>query len=291
MEIVFNPKNIPPGHALAIGNFDGFHLGHKGIIRKMLDVSRENGLIPAVITFEPHPINVFKPHSAPLRINDLHGKMLMLSEAGVKVCYILKFDVRFSKMHFRGFIERFMGGNRVVTGFNFAFGHNREGSANTLKETLKDYYTQVAPVEEAGSVYSSSMVRMAITSGEVLMANKLLGHNYFIESRVIQGDKRARQMGFPTANIKLKPSLLKPKYGVYAVNTNYGKGIANFGVRPTAGGKRELLEVHLFDFNGNLYGQKLRVEFLSFIREEKAYNDFSELKKQIEIDVERVKNL
>lgn len=291
MKIIYNPENIKSGHALALGNFDGFHLGHKEIIRKTMQIAKNKGLKPGVITFEPHPIGLFRPDILPVRINDLAGKMSLLEAAGVEVCYVIKFNRKFSEMKAYEFINRYLMGNNIVTGFNFAFGHNRQGSPEMLHQVLGGDYTQVDAVEEAGSIYSSSMVRMAITSGEIRMANKLLGYNYFVTGRVLQGAKKGSQIGFPTANIRLKPNLLRLKYGVYAVKTNFGRGVANFGVRPTVDGKTELLEVHLFDFDKNIYGEKIIVEFLDFIRAEKTYNSFDELKEQIKKDAARAKEI
>ncbi len=289
MDIHFNPENIKSGHALALGNFDGFHRGHKAIVTKTMEIAHQKGLKTGVITFEPHPIGLFRPDILPVRINDLHSKMALLAAAGVENCHIIKFNRQFSQMKAHGFIDKYLRGNHIITGFNFAFGHNREGSPEMLHQVLAENYTQVDAVEEGGSIYSSSMVRMAIKSGEVRMANNLLGYNYFITGKVAHGAGRGAEIGFPTANIKLKPSLLRLKYGVYAVNTPYGRGVANFGVRPTVDGKTELLEVHIFDFSKKIYGEKLKIEFLDFIRPEKTYNSVDELKEQIKKDVEKAK--
>ena len=278
MKIIYNPATIPPGHALALGNFDGFHLGHVQIINKTREIAGHKGLKTAVLTFEPHPISLFRPEIGAVRINDLRGKAELLAGAGVEICYIIKFN-------------RYLLGNHIVTGFNFAFGNNREGNPELLHKILGANYTQVSPVEEAGSVYSSSMARMAISAGEMKMAAKLLGHNYFVSANILQGAGKGREFGFPTANLKLKSKLLRPKYGVYAVDTNFGCGVANFGVRPTVDGKTELLEVHLFNFDREIYGERMRVEFLDFIRGEKTYNNVEELKTQIGKDIESAKTL
>lgn len=291
MKIIFNPKSIEAGHAIALGNFDGLHSGHKVIIQKMQEIASEKGLIPSVITFEPHPVNLFKPDILPVRINDLHEKMALLSQAGVEICYIIKFNRRFSEMKALEFINKYLRGNQVVTGFNFAFGNKREGNTKLLKQELGEKYTQVEPVEEAGSIFSSSMVRAALKAGDVKLANRLLGYNYYINGRVIKGAGKGREFGFATANIKLKPSLLKPKYGVYTVNTQFGRGVANFGVRPTVDGRTELLEVHIFNFDKKIYGEKLKTEFLDFIRPEKTYNSIEELKAQIKIDCEKARDV
>ncbi len=291
MKIIYNPKTIPSGHAIALGNFDGVHLGHKVILRQMRDIAAAKSLKPAVITFEPHPIALFRPQVLPVRINDLHVKMELLAANGVEVCYIIKFNRQFSELKALEFIDKYLRGNHIITGFNFAFGHNREGGPELLHEVLGGNYTQVEPVEEGGAVYSSSMVRMALKSGEVRMANKLLGYDYYIRGKVIRGAGKGAGIGFATANIKLKPSLLRAKYGVYAVNTQFGRGVANFGVRPTVDGKTELLEVHIFDFAKDIYGQSLKVEFLDFIREERTYKSLDELKLQIVKDAAKAKEI
>lgn len=291
MQVHYNPQNIENNQVIALGNFDGLHKGHLAILKKAKWLAKENGQKLAVITFEPHPAHLFRPEALPIRITSLKGKLKLLEKAGVENCYILKFNKRLAGLTPHEFIERYLKGNRVVTGYDFLFGKKREGNAATLRKELGDNYTMVEPVQESGLVYSSSKIRAALKAGDLGTAKFLLGHDYFVEGRVQHGDKKGRELGWPTANIRLKPQILRPRYGVYKVRTNFGEGVANFGVRPTLDGRKELLEVHLFDFASEIYGKEMEVEFLNFIRPEKQFASLQELKNQIEEDVNTAKKI
>ncbi len=291
MQIHYNPQTIEKGQVIALGNFDGVHKGHAAIIKKAKWLAKENGLKPAVITFEPHPAHLFRPQALPIRITSLKGKMNLLEKAGVENCYILKFNRKLASLTPHEFIEKYLKHNRVVTGYDFVFGKGREGNTELLRKELGENYTMLNAVEDNGLVYSSSKIRAALKAGDLATAKFLLGHDHFIEGHVIHGDAKGRELGFATANIRLKPNIIRPKYGVYKVRTNFGDGVANFGVRPTLDGKKELLEVHLFDFSKDIYGQAIKVELLSFIRPEKQFASLQELKKQIEDDVTTAKNI
>jgi len=290
MQVYYNPKVIEKNQVIALGNFDGVHMGHKAILKKTKWLAAQSGAKPAVITFEPHPVHLFKPSVLPIRINSLKGKIALLEKAGIENCHILKFNRSFANLSAEEFINKYLAGNHIVTGYDFVFGKSRTGNAELLQERLGENYTIIPPQEGDGVVYSSSKVRTALKAGDVQTANFLLGHNYFIEGKVLHGAGKGAQIGFATANIKLKPYLLKPKYGVYKVQTNYGAGIANFGVRPTLDGITEILEVHLFDFRGDIYGKMLNVEFEKYIRAEKKFASVQELKNQIQEDIKIAKN-
>ncbi len=294
MQIIFNPKKMPPELAgklaIAIGNFDGLHKGHCAIITAAREVAREKGLKTAVITFEPHPLHIFRPEKLPVRLTDMKSKLNLFEELGVEVAIILKFNKKFAQLPAEEFIEKFLRGNHVITGHDFAFGKGRAGSAEMLEEKLGRDYTRLEQLGNGEIVYSSSAIRKALREGDVKNANSLLGRNYQITARVVSGAGKGSAIGFPTANLRLKPAMLRPKYGVYKVITNYGRGVANFGVRPTLDGRTELLEVHIFGFDKKIYGEKLTVEFVDFIRAEKAFNSVEELKEQIGKDCEQAKN-
>lgn len=290
MQIHYNPQNIENNQVIALGNFDGVHLGHKAILKKTKYLAGLQGFAPAVITFEPHPVHLFKPQNLPIRITSLKGKLQLLEKMGIENCYILKFNRKFAGFSAEEFISKYLSGNHIVTGYDFVFGKGRSGNAQMLQEKLGKNYTMITPQAGNGVVYSSSKVRAALKIGDMQTANFLLGHNYFIEGRVLHGAGKGAEIGFPTANIKLKPYLLKPKYGVYKVSTNFGAGIANFGVRPTIDGITEVFEVHLFDFKGGVYGKMLNVELERYIREEKKFSSIQELKNQIQEDIKKARD-
>lgn len=280
MKIIFNPTSIDQKLAVALGNFDGVHLGHQAIIAQAKKFAKDNSLPASVITFEPHPVKLFRPESSHNRIADLKGKIKLLEEQGIENCYILKFNKSFSQLTADEFINRYIKDSFVVTGNDFSFGSKRQGNTEILKSVFGDkYYSS----EIIGGI-SSSKIRDALRAGDVREANKMLGHHYTIRGNVVSGDAKARELGFPTANIRLKRDLLRAKYGVYAVSTQYGRGVANFGVRPTLDGTKELLEVHIFDFEKNIYGQALEVKFIDYIREERKFASFDDLANQIKLD-------
>ena len=287
MNILFNPRQINQGLAIAIGNFDGLHLGHKKIIARTLEIARENGLKPAVITFEPHPVSLFRPEKLPIRLTTFKDKIELLEDEGIKEVIVLKFNKAFAEMSAEEFVK-LLGQNHVITGEDFCFGKARQGNSALLKQSLGEKYYAISP-QGGDEKYSSSIVRKALKTGDIAKANMVLGHNYFVQGRVVNGKGDGKKFGFPTANIKFRTGLIRPQYGVYAVKTNFGVGVANFGIRPTLDGNNELLEVHIFGFNENIYGKKLKVEFLEFIRPELKFGSIEELKKQIKEDCERAK--
>jgi riboflavin kinase/FMN adenylyltransferase len=289
MELLFNPQKLPDNLVAAIGNFDGVHNGHKKILDTAREIAQAKGAKFAVISFEPHPLHIFRPERVPARITDLRAKADILQGLGVEVLVLLKFNRKFSEISAQDFISRYLSNSHIVSGYNFAFGHKRGGDTKLLQDVLKDNYTMLEPVKHEEVIYSSSEVRKALVEGDIKRANRLLGHNYFVDFKVIHGAGQGAKLGFPTANLKYKPNMIRPKYGVYKVHTNYGPGIANFGVRPTTDGLTELLEVHLFGVNLDLYGKKLKVEFLDYIRGERKFSSVDELKKQIVLDITEVR--
>ncbi|MCI5048907.1 MAG: bifunctional riboflavin kinase/FAD synthetase [Rickettsiales bacterium] len=299
-------KHVPAmdrGVSLAIGNFDGVHLGHKAVITNMLQHAKEHNLCPAVMTFEPHPRQFFSPQKDPLRLFPFNEKARLLAQTGVEICLAQRFNESFSSIPGDAFMQEVLidalNVKHVVTGEDFLFGYKRSGNAEKLRNFSKESgaftYQPIAPVGEEAT-YSSSLIRHCVSHGQMQEAAAILGRPYSWEALVIHGDQRGRTIGFPTAN--LKPGRrLPPKYGVYAVRVTPETsaqpydGIANFGERPTVGGEEALLEVHLFDTELDLYGKHLHVEFIGFIREEQKFEGLDALQNQITQDIKQAKRL
>ena len=285
--------------AVAIGNFDGVHLGHQAVIGTAVEKARTLGAPPAVLTFEPHPRMLFKPESEPFRLTPLRPKAHVLEELGVELLVVLAFDHALSQKSAEDFVAEVlvagMAVSHVVVGADFVFGHDRLGTVDRLAEMggrAGFGVTALKPVGGPdGTVYSSTAVRKALQGGEPRRAAALLGRPWEIEGRVEHGDARGRQLGFPTANVGLGDSL-RPAFGVYAVEagidhgtrTEWHSGVANLGRRPTVAGLVERLEVHLFDFDGDLYGRHLRVRLIEFLRPEKKFDGLDALRAQIARD-------
>lgn len=289
--------------AVAIGNFDGFHKGHQAVIQAMLEKARERHLTPSVLTFEPHPRMFFKKAVTPLRIEPFHLKAKRLRDAGVELLVVLRFNTALSEMT----AERFVDGilihqlnvNNLITGENFMFGKGRTGDSAFLRKKASGGafdFTAIDPVYEQSVIASSTQLRESLTKGAMDQAAELLGRPYEIDGRVVHGDGRGKQMGIPTANIRLG-AIYEPRRGVYAVryrmenNQTWYHGVANFGVRPTFGGTDPVLEIHGLDGAKNLYGERLRVQWLHFIREEIAFPDTGALQQQIANDVHTAKHI
>jgi len=281
--------------ALAIGNFDGVHLGHVALVRQLTEAASRLGVPPAVLTFEPHPREYFSPGSAPARLTTLREKLELLADYGVEQTTICPFNAAFAALTAEEFIERVLvGGLKVrhlIIGDDFRFGRGRQGDFAMLQAAADVYgFT----VEAMGSVVvegervSSSGVRKALAAGDMEHAARLLGRPYIIDGRVSHGDKVGRQLGFATANIRIKHNPL-PMTGVFAVEVGgLGPqalpGVANLGVRPTVGGTRPLLEVHLFNFDRDIYGAHISVRFVHKLRDEQRFPNFDALKAQIAAD-------
>lgn len=300
MRIIRDVRNWPQaayGSVMALGNFDGMHPGHIEVISKAYTVAKEQNRPCAVMSFEPHPRRFFSPEKPLLRIIPLSEKIRALEACGVEWLFLARFNAVFSRITAQEFVDdvllKQLRVAHVVTGYNFGFGYNRSGNSDFLQARADQKgftYSRISEVKKEDTVsYSSSAIREALRAGDMQKTCLLLGRNYSITGRVIQGDKRGRQLGFPTANIRM-PSLWMPALGVYAVRVTLesGKvvsGVANLGNRPTVDGSRCLLEAHLFDISEDLYGQRLKVELLQFIRAEQKFSGLDALKSQIAHDV------
>lgn len=280
----------------AIGNFDGVHRGHQRLVAETAEFARRRGADPAVVVFNPHPRRFFRPGDPPFLLTTPERRDALLREAGAAVVLPLVFDAALAALPPEAFVadvlKARLGLKGVVTGTDFRFGKGRAGDADLLAragEAAGIEALAVAPRVEsaAGAKIGSSAIRAAIAAGDVRDAALMLGRRWAVDGIVASGQKLGRTIGFPTANLSLG-ELVEPRCGVYAVEAmtagaRYG-GVANFGRRPTVGASAPLLEVHLFDFNGELYGARLDVAFVDFIRDERKFDGLDALKGQIEAD-------
>ncbi len=274
--------------ALAIGNFDGLHLGHQALLHKLCGVAKTKNLTPAVMTFEPHPREFFTPLNAPERLCNLREKLERFTAAGIQKVFICAFNQRFAAISAQDFMQiilrESLNANTILVGEDFKFGAKRAGVVADFRANGFDLIS-LPRVDIGGERVSSTRVRSALASGDLGQASLLLGRAYSISGKVVHGAKRGRELGFPTANIHMRherPALT----GVYAVKLDGLNSVANLGVRPTiAGVPKLLLEVHVLDFNGDLYGQHVHVEFLHKIRDEMKFESLNVLKAQIAADV------
>ena len=286
----------PVSRAVAIGNFDGLHVGHQSVIAAMRRAAEANDLVPSVLTFEPHPRLFFAPTAPVFRLETLPTKLRRLSTSGVEHVVMPRFNAGFANLTADAFLEdvlqKTLNVRAVVVGDNFAFGKNRGGDVAMLRAWGAANSIEVVvvpPVMVDGAPCSSSAVRAAIGAGDMKMAASLLGRPYQFTGRVMHGDGRGRTIGFATANLALPQRLKLPAYGVYAVRaTVHGTthdAVANVGVRPTvANVARPSLEVHMFDFNQTIYGASMQVQFIEKIRDEKKFHSLDALTSQIADD-------
>ena len=291
------------GGVYALGNFDGVHLGHKEIILKVIDISNSKNIPSGVLIFDPHPRNFFNPKLDDFILSDIKTRSYLLEKTNLDFLGILKFDDFMSNLSPREFVEKIIknrvGVSHLIVGYNFRFGKNREGDVEVLSKICSEFnidLTIIKQVKNMELTISSSKIREAIEELDFEKVKRIIGDYWKIVGEVIEGDKRGRQIGFPTANIMMN-NLIKPDFGVYAVRINYNNetfnGIANFGVRPTFDETKSLpiLEVHLFNFSDNLYGKEIVISFVDFIRKEKKFNDLESLKSQIQLDINVAKDL
>ena len=290
-----NIKKIHKDSVVAIGNFDGLHLGHQKVLKEAKQKAKKNNLKFGLITFEPAPTMFFNRNIENHRINSLNQKIFFLKKMKLDFVIIINFNKNFSKLSAEGFIKKILF-NKIKIKYifvskNFKFGKKRLGDIVTLKNFEKKYFYKTvitAPYKKEKKIISSSLIRKIIQKGKVKEAEKLLGRPWSIEGKVIKGEQRGRLIGFPTCNIKLNSYIL-PKLGVYSVqveiNNSQKKGIANIGYRPTFNGKSLLLEVNIFGIKRNLYKKILKISFVKFIRAEKKFKNINQLKNQIKKDI------
>lgn len=299
MRVIRGLHNLRPAHrgcVATIGNFDGVHLGHRAVFRRLLAKGRDLGLPATVITFEPQAMEYFAPVAAPARLTRLREKLAALGACGIEQVVLLEFGPKLANLRARTFVEELLvaglAARYLLVGDDFRFGRGREGDFGLLQAmgaeqgfVVEDLHTVTHGEERV----SSTRIRESLARGELDLARHLLGRPYRICGRVAHGNKRGRSIGFPTANINLHRRV-SPLHGVYAVmveglTDRPWPGVANIGLRPTLGQEpRYLLEVHLFDFAGDLYGRHAEVEFRLKLRDEQKFGSFDELRAQIERD-------
>lgn len=286
--------------AMALGYFDGVHIGHRRVIQKAIDAAKANGWLSAVMTFDPHPREVLGQTGYTRYLTPLEDKLEQLEKLGVDLAYVMRFDIPFSSVYPEDFIEECLlplHCRHVVVGFDFTFGYRGLGTAHTLQEMSKGRYSLdiVGPVNRLGEKVSSTIIREYLHHGDVEQTRHLLGRPFKIKGTVVHGDKRGRTIGFPTANVRVDKPYLIGKNGVYGVRFKVdGKtyfGVMNVGIKPTfeLEKKEKSLEVHLFDFQEEIYGKQVEVEFLFFIRDEQKFSGVDALIAQIGKDVELAK--
>ena len=283
------------GGIVALGNFDGFHEGHQAVVGRAVERARAAGRPALAATFDPHPVRFFKPELPPFRLTSLDQRQRLFGAAGADAMLVFHFDAALASVTAEDFVtERLIGligAAGVATGEDFTFGHMRGGNMAVLKRLGAEHglsVDAVAPVMADGEPVSSSRIREALEAGDPETAARLLTRPFAIEGAVEHGDKRGRALGYPTANIALGP-YLRPRFGIYAVRGRLPDGrvldgAANLGIRPSFDPPLELLEPHFFDFDGDLYGQRIEVELISFLRPERKFDRMDALAAQMEAD-------
>jgi riboflavin kinase / FMN adenylyltransferase len=289
--------SVPPaarGAVLAIGNFDGVHRGHQALLRVAREEAARLGAPAGVILFEPHPREFFLPDRPHFRLTPRARKLELMEHFGLDLAVVLRFDAALAGLAAEEFIERVvvraLAARHVVVGYDFHFGKGRTGNPETMRRAGEAHgfgVTVVAQVADAGEVFSSGAVRAALAEGDVERAARVLGHWWRVKGQVIGGFKRGTGMGFPTANVALSPGT-QLAHGIYAVRVHRGEqvysGAAYLGTRPTFDDGAPMLEVFLFDFDGDLYGQEIAVELIAHIRGDAKFDSMEALKEQIARD-------
>ncbi|ROR35113.1 bifunctional riboflavin kinase/FAD synthetase [Inmirania thermothiophila] len=303
MELIRGHYSLRPRHrgcVATIGKFDGVHLGHQAVLGQVAEKAAELGLPAVVVTFEPLPEEYFAPGEAPPRLTTLREKLKALARFGVQRVLCLRFNPGLAAMEAEAFIDEVLvaglGVRYLVVGDDFRFGRGRRGDFAMLERAGARHGFAVArmhTVQLGGRRVSSTRVREALAAGDMELVQELLGRPYRISGRVMPGDRRGRSIGFPTANVPLRRKVA-PLRGVYAVEV-FGleheplSGVANVGSRPTVGGGAVLLEVHLFDFAGDIYRRVIHVDFLHKLREERRFASLAALKAQIAQDARQAR--
>jgi len=299
MELIRGLQNLRPEHhgcVATIGNFDGVHLGHQAVIGQLAEKGSELNLPTLVMVFEPQPLEVFKGDQAPARLTRFREKLRALARFAVDRLLCIRFSDTFAKMSAESFIQdilvKGLGVKYLVVGDDFRFGAGRKGDFEMLQRAGNEYGFEVANLHSfriGGERVSSTLIRQALAAGNMENAEKLLGRPYRMCGRVAHGDKIGRTLGIPTANIYLHRKV-SPVQGIYIVEV-FGlkgeplQGVASVGNRPTVGGTKPLLEVYIFDFDDDIYGKYLNIDFLHKIRDEEKFESLDELKKWIEDDI------
>lgn len=292
----------PPQRTVAtLGNFDGVHLGHREIFRRVVQRARELGGTATVITFSPHPLKLLAPRRAPLLINTYAERERLIAASCVDLLVTLPFTRELAALSAEEFTDNILvkglGVQELIIGYDYAFGRDRLGDAGFLRRAGERYgfsVEELSPISRQGLVYSSTRIRNLLLAGEVEAAAELLGRHFTLEGEVVRGEGRGKGLGFPTANIRTEKEIL-PRDGVYAVKVRRGNtfydAVANIGNNPTFGNAETTTEVHLLDCNDNLYGESLRIYFLHRLRDERTFVSADALRQAIVTDIEQARIL
>ncbi len=301
MKVIFDPEEpIQNSTSATIGNFDGVHIGHKKILSAVKQEAKQQGLSSCVITFHPHPQKVLQNIDIPLLV-PIRERLKLLEDQGIDVVACYTFTKDMAKISAQDFVTDILVGKlnlkHLIVGPDFSFGRKREGNLSLLNKMGAEYGFDTEVVETAlyeGEIVSSTSIRNLVREGNLLKARNFLGYNFYIEGQVKEGERRGRQIGFPTANLDTDWDIL-PKVGVYAtlanVNGTKHQSITNIGYRPTFGHNGLLIETHIFDFDEDIYKKRIKVEFVDRVRDEQKFNGPEALVEQIKRDVERVKEI
>lgn len=299
MKIIRHPKKGKLRRpVVALGTFDGVHLGHQKVIREAVKYARKINAHSAVITFDPHPQEVIAPERGLRLLTTLKEREDLFCRLGVDSIIVVKFTRHLQKLSYDQFIERYLvrrlGVRWVFVGYDYAWGRGRVGNVRRLKQLGKKYnfgVTVISAVKVGSVAAKSGTIRELLGSGDFSRAIKLLGHPYRITGRVIRGSGRGKALGFPTANLAVDPRKLLPAQGVYSGFVDGKKCLVNIGSRPTFGAGPSLVEVHILHFSGNICGKTIRVDLFSRLREEKQFSDVNDLCTQIRKDIARVERM
>ena len=299
MRIVRTLESFPPDarpSVVALGVFDGVHLAHRAILDTAVARARAAGGTPVACTFDPHPAEVLQPDRVPQPLTTLDERLALIGETGIEVSVVIPFTQALAAMEPEAFVTDVlagkMGAREVVVGFNHRFGRGARGDTRLLAEAGARVGLRaeiVPPLDVDGTTVSSSTIRASLQRGDLATATRMLGRPYFVGGRVVEGAGRGRTLGFPTANVDADRPLLTPP-GVYACRIRTDGGVhgavVNAGVRPTFGEQVFAIEAHLLDFSGDLYGQRVRLDFVTRLREEKKFSGIEALRAQIAADVD-----
>lgn len=296
---IYTKLNKNPNLSLALGYFDGVHLGHQRVISSAVNFAKQNGNKSAVITFKDHPCCFFYG-VCPKYILTRKDRLKHLEALGVDYVYILDFNANLCMLSAEDYLKNILIDNfapkSISTGFNHYFGSKKSGGVDLLSEKQSEYgyvYCEIPPQRVFSETISSTAIRNSLSDGQIQNANEMLGYNFTISGKVIKGQQLGRKIGFRTANLLYPPELIVLPFGVYSVIVNYSgkkyRGITNFGMRPTVSNANSCsLETHILDFNKDIYGEEISVSFLKMIRAERKFNSLDELKAQINLDIQSI---
>ncbi len=290
---IFNELSKNQNLSLALGFFDGVHLGHKAVIQSAVNYAKENNTKSAVITFTNHPFCYFYG-KCPKYILSEKERENKIADLGIDYLYELDFESMSglkADEYLKDVLIKYFTPCAISTGWNHNFGYKKSGNAKFLRDNSYKFgykYFELSPQKINNEIVSSSTIRKYLSEGKIEKANTMLGYKFFTSNNIIKGHQIGRTIGFRTANLIYPNELIELPHGVYSVDTNFGKGIANFGTRPTVNGEGTLLEVHILEFNKDIYGEKMFVEFNKMIRAEKKFESINALKLQIQKDLNNI---